>query len=233
MRFIGKHLPQNLIIISALVVGACATTEKEQLPEVTEDGLVRVEGGRVAAVYRDPGADLSGFNRVYIADVQVAFRKDWLRDQNRDSTSVNRRLTQEDADRIKAAVAQEFTRIFTAELERGGYPVETDLNSGRPNDDLLVLVPAIVDLDVTAPDVPTSGRSRTYTASNGSMTLYLEFRDAITGDVIGKVADSQSVRERGYMSITNSVTNRAEADRMLRRWAQLLVEGLDKAHGRS
>ena len=64
------------------------------------------------------------------------------------------------------------------------------------------------------------------------MTLYLELRDAITGDTIAKIADSQSVRDRGYMNITNSVTNKAEADRMLRRWAQLLVNGLDHAHGR-
>lgn len=232
MRPIRNQFLQLCAVATLLLLGACAGAQKESLPDVTNEGLVRVENTSAEAVYRDPNADFSRYNRVYLADAQVAFRKDWLRDQNRDSTSVNRRLTQEDADRIKAAVAQEFTRIFTEELEKGGYPVETDLNSGRSNDDLLVLVPAIVDLDVTAPDVQTPGRSRTYTASNGSMTLYLEFRDAITGDVIGKVADSQSVRDRGYMNITNSVTNRAEADRMLRRWAQLLVKGLDRAHGR-
>jgi hypothetical protein len=233
MPVIRKQLLQLCTVAALVLVGACATSQKEMLPERTEDGLVLVEGANAAVVYRNPDADLSGYNRVFLADVQVAFRKDWLRDQNRDSISVNRRLTQEDADRIKAAVAQEFRRIFTDELEKGGYPVATELNGGKPNDDLLVLVPAIVDLDVTAPDVPAAGRSRTYTASNGSMTLYLEFRDAITGDVIGKVADSQSVRDRGYMNITNSVTNKAEADRMLRRWASLLVQGLDRAHGRN
>ena len=54
----------------------------------------------------------------------------------------------------------------------------------------------------------------------------------ITGALLGKVADSQAVRDRGYMNITNSVTNKAEADRMLRRWARMLVARLDKIHGK-
>ena len=64
------------------------------------------------------------------------------------------------------------------------------------------------------------------------MTLVMQFRDSITGDVLGKVADSRQAPDRGYMQITNSVTNLAEADRMLRKWARLLVAGLDNAHGK-
>jgi hypothetical protein len=35
------------------------------------------------------------------------------------------------------------------------------------------------------------------------------------------------------MSISNSVTNLSEVDRMLRRWAQMLVGAMDRAHGKS
>ncbi len=220
------------LALAALLAG-CASTAEQQGPEVTPDGLVRVENTRAEAVYRHPDADFGQYQRVYLVDAEVAFRKNWLRDQNRDATTISYRLTQEDADQIKAAVAAEFRRIFTEELEKGGYPVVDSMKSEGSNEDLLVLMPAIVNLDVTAPDVRSPGRSRTYTASNGSMTLYLEFHDAITGAILGKVADSQQVRDRGYMNITNSVTNKAEADRMLRRWAQLLVKAMDKAHGRA
>ena len=219
-------------LLLCLLLSACAGNQQE-LPDTIDDGLVRVENTRAQAVYRNPDADMSRYNRVYITDVAVAFRKDWLRDQNRKQTSASQRLTQQDADRIKDAVATAFKRIFSEELEKGGYPVASTQNTGESNEDLLVLRPAIVDLDVTAPDVPTPGRSQTYTASNGAMTLYMEFYDAITGDLLGKVADAQASRDRGYMQITNSITNRAEADRMMRRWAQLLVKALDRAHGKS
>ena len=217
----------------AVLIGACASSGSEpQLPAQTEDGLVRVENTKAEAVYRHPDANLGVYSRVYLVDAEVAFRKNWLQDQNRDASTLSSRLTQDDADRIKAAVATEFRRIFTEELEKGGYPVVETLKSDTSNEDLLVLVPAIVNLDVTAPDTRSPGRTNTYTTSNGSMTLYLEFKDAITGALLGKVADSKTVRDRGYMCITNSVTNKAEADRMLRGWARLLVAGLDKAHGR-
>ncbi len=217
------------------LLGACASSGQKAadgLPDVTEEGLVRVENAKVAAAYRAPDADLGQYARFYIADVEVEFRKNWLRDQNRDVVATGRRITKEDADRIRTVVAEEFRRIFAEELRKAGYEVlETDEVSGDAHD-VLALVPAIVNLDITAPDVMTPGISRTYTASAGSMTLYMEFRDAVTGALLGKVADTQAVRDRGYVTISNSVTNKAEADRMFRRWATLLVGALDRAHGK-
>ena len=216
----------------ALLLGACASSQKEDLPKVDKDGLELVEGSKAAAAYRNPDADFSQFNRVTIADVQVAFRKNWLRDQNQDRVALTHRVTQEDADRIKQAVANEFTRIFTEELEKGGYEVVDYEGFENAADDLLLLTPAIVNLDVTAPDTHSPGMSRTYTASTGSMTLYLEFHDSISGELLGRVVDSQAAPDRGYMTISNSVTNKADADRMLRRWAQSLVAALDRVHGK-
>ena len=219
-------------VLAGTLASGCASTGTDALPEVDAYGLERVQGTRVEAVYRDPNADFSQFNRVAIAEVEVAFRKDWLRDQNRDRVSVSRRLTQEDADRIRAAVAKEFRRIFTDELQKGGYTVVNLDGSDNAADDLLVLTPAILNLDVSAPDVQAPGRSRTYTASAGSMTLYLEFHDALSGALLGRAVDSRSAPDRGYLSISNSVTNLSEVDRMLRRWAQMLVAAMDRAHGK-
>jgi len=33
------------------------------------------------------------------------------------------------------------------------------------------------------------------------------------------------------MRITNSVTNKADADRIMRRWAKMLVDKLESVHG--
>lgn len=222
----------TVITLGAALLVACASTGQDELPQTDQFGLQLVAGTKVQVAYVDPQADFSQFHRVAIEEVEVAFHKNWLRDQNRDRTSAGRRITQADADRIRAAVAAEFSRIFTEELEKAGYEVVSHDNFDNAADDLLLLTPAIINLDVTAPDVQTAGRSRSYTASAGAMTLYLEFHDALSGALLGRVLDSQRAPDRGYMSISNSVTNKSEADRMLRRWAQLLVAALDRVHGK-
>ena len=235
MRFFMQHVSRGIItwitlLAAALLIGACGTSTKKELPAVSDDGLVLVEGTQADAVYKLPDADFGQYELVYIANVEVAFRKDWLEDQNRDRVSVSRRITQEDADKIKQAVAEEFTKIFTEELQKGGYTVVASPSEAGPADDVLALLPAIVNLDVTAPDTMTAGRARTYTTSAGSMTLYLEFHDALTGALIGRVVDTQAGWDSGRMRITNRVTNTAEADRMLREWAKKLVKRLDNVN---
>ncbi len=219
----------SLLLAAALMLAACSTTEA---PATTEDGLQRIEGARIAAAYKAPGADFSQYKRVHIADVDVSFRKNWLKDQNRDFRSASRRVNQQDADRIKAALADSFRRIFTEALQQGGYAVVEEPDPLGDNEDLLLLLPSIEDLDISAPDIQSAGRTRTYTTSAGSMTLGIELRDSITGDVVARARDSRSAPDLGYVQYTNSVTNRAEAERMLRRWAGMLVAALDSAHGK-
>ena len=227
-RLVG---PAALIGVLALV-GACASTEKAEMPKVSDDGLALVEGTEIGAAYRQPGADFTQYNRLAIMDVGVSFRKDWMRDQNRDRVALSHRITQEDADRIKQSVADEFKSVFTEELDKGGYSVVEYEGVDNSAQDLLVLRPAIVNLDVTAPDTMSPGMSRTYTASTGSMTLVLEFYDSVTSSLLGRVMDAEAVRDAGYMSISSSVTNKADADRLMRKWARLLVEKLDDVQGK-
>ena len=83
---------------------------------------------------------------------------------------------------------------------------------------------AIVDLDITAADVRTAGRSRTYTTSTGAATLYIELFDSLSGDILGRAADRRVARQAGnMMTWNNRVTNTAEARRMFGRWADQLV----------
>ncbi len=104
-----------------------------------------------------------------ILDAGVAFKKNWRRDYNRDEVSLGSQVSKSDAEKIKHRVADEFKKVFTAELEKAGYEV-ADYDVNLAEDDILVLRPAIVDLVVTAPDTMSAGRSRSYTASAGAMT---------------------------------------------------------------
>jgi hypothetical protein len=90
------------------------------------------------------------------------------------------------------------------------------------------LRPAIVDLDVIAPDVQRAGRSRTYTASGGAATLYVELFDSLSGDIIGRAADRRASRRGGFATRSNRVTNRADARREFRVWANTLIEFLNE-----
>jgi len=215
------------VLIAALVsmpVVALAA-KKDELPE-THDGLVLVPDRKVAAAYYDPEADLSVYNKIMLLDCYVAFKKNWQRDQNRQVTSAN--ITAEDMEKIKAAVAELFREVFAEVLqEDGGYEVVD-----TAGDDVLLIRPAIVDLDITAPDKPTAGRTRSYTSTAGAATVYIELFDSISGDILARAADRRGARRAGgYISYTNRVTNTADARRMLKHWANILRTRLDEIHG--
>jgi hypothetical protein len=128
-------------------------------------------------------------------------------------------------ERIKSDVAALFKTVFTDRLEAAGFNVV----NGAAEDVLLVRA-AIIDLDITAPDDLTSGRSKTFTTSAGSATLYMELYDSLSGDILGRAADRQTVRQgKGRLSWSNRVTNKSDAQRMLRRWADQLITFL-KSH---
>ena len=188
----------------------------DELPTSTPDGLELLSGTKVKAVYAKPGATLEPYTRVALLDCYVAFRKDWDRDYNRDA-SFDRRVHADDMERIKSALAEEFRKVFTEELTKDGYEIVD-----HTGDDVLIVRPALVNLDVTAPDVMSASRSRAYVTSAGSMTLYMELYDSVTGDIIAKVIDPEASDRGSFAMEANRVTNKSEADRILRKWAGLL-----------
>lgn len=204
----------------ALVAAAPVWSAEEAAVEPTFDNLVPVKDAKMAMAYIDPEADFSVFKRVAILEPFVAFRSNWQRDQNR---SRSRNISSRDMERIKSDVATLFERVFTERLEAAGYEVVEGAN-----EDVLLVRPAIIDLDITAPDTRSAGRSRTLTASTGAATLYIQLFDSLSGDIIGRAADRQAVRRAGgNVTWSNSVTNTADARRMMGGWADNLVGFLD------
>ena len=212
------------LLLSSLLVAvapaALAEDKEGAAQERTFDNLVAVEDAAVNMAYIDPDADFSVFKRVAILEPFVAFRSNWQRDQNR---SRSRNIRARDMERIKEDVATLFERVFVERLEAAGYEVVDGAN-----DDVLLLRPAVINLDITAPDTRSAGRSRTFTASTGAATLYMQLFDSVSGSIIGRAADSRSVRSAGgSVSWSNSVTNNADARRMFGRWADTLIAFLD------
>jgi hypothetical protein len=185
------------------------------------DGLVTLDSNNVASAYIDPAADFSVFQRVAILQPYVAFRSNWQRNQNR---SRSRNVRASDVERIKIDVADIFLSVFTERLEAAGYDVVN-----YADEDVLILRPAIIDLDITAPDTRGAGRSRTYTANTGAATLFVELFDSLTGDLIGRAIDRRAAgRSSGFAISSNRMRNRADARREFRVWADTLIEFLDQ-----
>jgi hypothetical protein len=209
-----------VIAAYALPADSCAESKKE-LPEYTTDGLERVHGTTdIEIVYAKPGANLEQYQRVYLVEPYVDFRKNWLRDQNRGRMKISAR----DMERIKTEVKQLFMEIFTAELVKGGYALAKE----RARDVLLVK-PAIIGLDVNAPDPMAGGMSDTFATTAGSMTLFMELYDSETDELLVKAIDPTSDLETTYIERTSKVSNRSAAKRMMTPWAEALRRGLDDA----
>ena len=214
-----------LIILSFILLATISVTtmakSKKELPEYTVEGLKLVPGTKdIAIVYAEEGADLSQYDRVYLVEPYVAFKKNWQRDQNRGTNKVKT----SDMDRIKVNVKELFMEVFTEELEKGGYEL-----ANERAEDVLIVKPAIIDLDVNAPDVMSAGRSNTYTDHAGSMTLYLELYDSETDDLLAKALDPKADSRAGFMQWQTGPANRAAAKRMMQPWAEALRAGLDRA----
>jgi hypothetical protein len=207
-------------MLVALVTTGCTATQRGP----TEwDGLVRQTSTRFDAVFVRPDAEIPAYRNLLLKPADVRFAASW--DPNSGPRSRRSRLDAADMASIQADLATMFHDIFREELTTGGFQFVTEAGP-----ETLTVIPAIVDLYITAPDSPTAGRSRTYTANSGRMTLVLELRDSVTGEVLARAVDTRSGRNTGTMQVTNRVTNNADARRAVRAWAQALRGGLDSLY---
>lgn len=214
-------MSKRIIISVFVLMAASLAMAKADLPAVSHDGLHLMPDTKLRAVYMKPGADLSEYDKIALLDTYVAFRKNWQRDHNNEEP-FDQRVSDKDMKEIRDRVAREFTKEFTKVLStEGGHQVVTDAGDG-----VLILRPAIINLDINAPDIMSAGMSQTFVASAGSMTLYLELYDGKTQSIIARIIDPEAADNAGIAEVANRVTNTADFDRVLRRWAEILNKHL-------
>ena len=207
-----------------LALAACPLGAKE-LPKTTKDGLELVKQHELGAVYVKPGASLQAYDKIILVDTYVAFAKNWQRDFNEEHM-MRGRISDQDMQIIKKEVAKEFRTVFTKQLEKGGYKVTETIGP-----DVMVLRPAIVDLEITAPASLTALADVEVVRDAGALTLYMEIYDSVTSSKFAEVIDRE-VAGTGFARQANEVTNKAALDQVLDRWAHLLRKRLDEAHGK-
>jgi hypothetical protein len=181
---------------------------------------VRIESKAVDAAYRRPEAKMSVYSKVLLRPIEVQFAKNW--DPSSGGSALYR-MNEPDREKIKAELAGVFAEVFKKELEKGGYPLVA-----QAGEDVLEIQAAIVNLYITAPDVSmeTSGRTRVYTSDAGSMTLIMQLHDSVTGQLLARAYDRRDGGPDTWQW-TTSVTNTAEAKRIIGAWATALRKAFD------
>jgi len=230
IRFAGMcAVTTALALMLALTPQLDLWAADDDTSEFTHDGLQRVIDSKAAIAYIKPDADFSRYNKFIILDCYVAFKKDWQKKYNRDQRSASGRVNDKDMERMRNDMAEAFREVFVKELiEKGGYELVDE-----PAGDALLLRPAIIDLEVSAPDTRSATRSYTFVDSAGAATLYIELYDSVSGEILARAIDRKADRSHGRMQWASKVTGRADAKRILRTWAGWLRERMDEVHGKA
>jgi len=220
----NRTLIPILLAVGATILAGCSSSRPAPVNEW--DGLVLRPDTRLGAVFVKPDAEIVAYTSVLLDPLQVSFATNW--DPNSSRRGASGRLNAGDLAAIKDQLATLFQETFRAELARGGYTLVNE-----PGPDTLRVTPAVIDLYISAPDTASAGRTRTYVANSGRMTLVVELRDSVTGEVLARAVDTQSGRGFGMMTWTNRTTNIADARRAIGIWASALRRGLDEMYGRA
>ncbi|HEU4958463.1 MAG TPA: DUF3313 family protein [Sphingomicrobium sp.] len=214
-----RRLALFAIAYAAAVLVAAPVAAK---PPTNWDGLVQVKAKRLDLVYLQPGADFRGYTKVILAPTELAFEKNWQRDQNRTSRALSSRISDSDIQNaLKQGVAA-ADDIFADAWTKGGYTIVTE-----PGPDVLRVNTGIVNIRVSAPDQQTAGRAYNFAGEAGSATLFVEARDSMTGALLGRAIDQKIAGDNSTAWRTSS-SNRADFRAMAERWASTSVRGIDE-----
>ncbi len=222
-RITGMRNLARLSLIGSVLalIGVNAVAADEKLPEVDSNGLHLLHNSKMRVVYALPNATLSGYDKVILVDAYVAFRKNWLQDR-RDTSIDPLSIDQKDVETLKQRVAKEFHDEMAKELEKKGYGVVDKTQTGA---DVLIVRPAIINLDIAAPDVGMASMHTYFVRSAGDMTLYAELYDSVTSQMLAKVIDPEADQMwAGAGGVrANEVTNKEAADQIIKKWADTLA----------
>jgi Protein of unknown function (DUF3313) len=228
---IAKLTTDRLVLLglcaSLALAYPLALRAADATPQMTKDGLVLKSRTDHRVVWVKPGADFSKYNKVIVVNPLVEFQKDWQQNYNNTVDDPSLYVTNDKVQQMKSWLASEFTKVFTKELQKGGYQV---VNTPGPG--VLSLRPAIVNVQVTAPDIMAAGFNMNVITSAGSGVFYLELWDTATNTILARAMDAEA-DQQPFARQANSVTNAQAADIILQGWADALVSHLDAVRGKS
>ena len=207
------NLRRNLataIVACGLIAGTAALAA----PPVEWDGMQRVSSKRFDHAYLAPGVDFRGYTKVIIEPTEVAFRKNWRRDQNSSSSSLAGRVSERDVQEAVTKGVAASTDIISDAWRKGGYTVVDS-----PAADTLKVRTGVVNISVSSPELRTAGPTYSFAQEAGQATFVVELRDLLTNALLGRAVDTNVVGDN-TVGARNSVTNRGDFRDVVEIWAQ-------------
>lgn len=198
----------------AALLGGCVIAPSAG--PTTPDGLQKRPNSRVDSVYAAPGASLARYRRVMLDDLDVAFKADWQ--QRRPEIS-----SIEIGD-VRTLGASLFRAAFTAELEKGGYPVVD-----KPGPDVLRVKATVLDVDFAPASAAAASIGGKYIVTTADVSLAAELCDSASGAVLARVIDRARGRNVGNLEMSSEQNTSKDALQAFTTWAGLLREALDSA----
>lgn len=224
-----KTIKQRVLpMVLTMGLAACAgpaVIETGPNAEVTYDGLNKVNNTLFDAVWVREDIDLSGYNKVLLADAGVSYRPTRISVEQarlasaRDSES-DMPMTDEDKDRL----VQEVSDVFREELGKSQhFELVTE-----PGPDVLILQGSLQDVvSYVPPELDRyAGMDRVYLEDFGEATLVLQLFDSESQAILARAIDRDTIGE-DFVQEANTVTSWAEVRREAHRWGTILTNGLD------
>ncbi len=218
-----------VVTILAAAAAGCTSTPTFQTgedAEVTFDGLTRMEGTIMDAVWALTDIDLTAYSKVMFEGVGVEYREVSGPYSGREgsTTTVQRRNQTEFRlhPDTRALFEEEIAGAFREEMARS--EVFEIVEEAGP--EVLLVRGGLLDVVSRVPP-ETTGRSRIFLDSVGEATLILEIRSSVSNSIYVRAVDRRAAASGGTMRESSRVANRAEVRRLGRRWGGMLRDGLD------
>ena len=207
-----------LLFLFAIGSAGCASTA----PATSYDGLERIRTRSLDQAWVRPGFEPAFYERIMFRGGGVRYLDVPEGRAARVSSQTRFPLSAEDQARFEATMAEAF-RAELADLD--SYEIVTEPTPGTLRLDI-----ALIDV---ASHVPPDrlGRVEVFIADVASATLVLEFSDAMTGAVLFRGTDARVASRQGSeFTRSASTTDWRVIERLARRWASGLRDGIDEMH---
>lgn len=213
----------SLLACAALLAAPAALAADK--PPQQWDGLDRRPSKTLQNLFVRPNVEFKAYKSVRLDPVKVEFDKDW--DPNRGVKSASKRLSQAEIAEIRDGLAAGFQKVLADTLTKGGYSlVEED------GEETLRVGPALVNVYINAPERSTAGTAKTFVMDAGKVTMFMELRDSVTGQLLARAVDTVQGQDLGRMQWATGASNQTEANQAFLKWATALRRGLDEVNGK-
>lgn len=223
----SRPLPllSGMLLLSLLFAAApaLATADRQSWPTEAPADLLPVESSEFDILYIKPGFEPGDYGKLIIDEPEIVLDEYWKWTNRRD-------ITERDLKRIETSTAKILREQFGSKLSAGdGYSLA---QAGEAQGEgVLRLKPAMLDLNLNAPDLSVPERRKTYIRSAGHATLYLDLYDGASGELLLRVIDHDRARDKLRLYEGNRATNYRDFSIMAGRWANALRRHLDVLNG--